>query len=154
MRRVLTAIAFATVLGSFPAMAQEIGRYTKSAAFDDIRFELGQAVIARGLAVQSEGDVGKMLDRTGADVGSDKPVYKNAQFVTVCSARYTRMLVEADPALAPNCPFVLYIYETVAKPGEVVVGFRRLDAGATAAGRKAVADVEAMLDGIVKDALK
>jgi uncharacterized protein (DUF302 family) len=127
---------------------------TKAAAFDDIRFELGNAITTRGLAVHAEGNLGKMLDRTGADVGSTRPIYKQAEFVEVCSAKYARLMVEADPALIGNCPFVFYVYERVEQPGRVVVGFRRLYPGVTPAGQKAVAETETMLDGIVRDAVK
>jgi uncharacterized protein (DUF302 family) len=149
----LSALLLALVALS-TAQAQEPGRYTTTAAFDDVRFDLGNAVLARGLSIQAEADLHAMLTRTGADVGSITPIYKHAQFITMCSARYTRLMLEADPSLVPNCPFVLYAYETVGRPGEVVVGYRRLAPGQTEAGRKAVAEVEAMLDGIVRDAVK
>jgi uncharacterized protein (DUF302 family) len=137
------------------AAAAEVGdSVTKTAAFDDVRFELGNAITMRGLAVHSEGNLGKMLERTGADVGSTKPVYKQAEFVEVCSAKYARLMVEADPALIGNCPFLFYVYERVDRSGEVVVGFRRLHTGTTASGQKAVAETEAMLDAIVRDAVK
>jgi uncharacterized protein (DUF302 family) len=127
---------------------------TSKAAFDDVRFELGNAITMRGLSVHSEGLIGKMLERTGADVGSTKPIYKQAEFVEVCSAKFARLMFEADPALIGNCPFMLYVYERADKPGLVVVGFRRLNGGATDTGRKATAETEAMLDAIVRDAVK
>ncbi len=153
-----TAIVYAAALGIMSCIAPvaaEVGDpVTKKAAFDDVRFELGNAITTRGLAVQMEGNLGKMLERTGADVGSTKPVYAHAEFVEVCSAKFARMMVEADPALIGNCPFVFYVYEHVDRPGSVVVGFRRLHPGVTASGQKAVAETEAMLDGIVRDAVK
>lgn len=137
------------------AAAADVGDpVTKKAAFDDVRFELSNAITTRGLSVHAEGNLGKMLDRTGADVGSTKPVYKQAEFIEVCSAKFARLMVEADPALMSNCPFLFFVYERVDRPGDVVVGFRRLHPGMTADGKKAVAETEAMLDAIVRDAVK
>ena len=145
-------LALVLMLCSAPAGAE--GPYTSKSAFDDVRFELGNAVIARGLSVHTEGNFGKMLERTGADVGSTKPVYKQAEFVEICSAKYARLMVEADPALMGNCPFMLYVYERADRPGEVEVGFRRLQPGISPAAQKAVSDTEAMLDAIARDAVK
>jgi uncharacterized protein (DUF302 family) len=143
------------LLGSvhLSAMAQDVKTYTSKRPFDEVRFELGNAVTQRGFAAHSEGNLSKMLERTGADVGATAVVYKNAEFITFCSARYTRKMVEADPANAGNCPFQVFAYETMAKPGEVVVGFRRLGTP-SAASRAAFVEIEAMLDGLVKDAVK
>ena len=152
MARLRLGLAFALALFSTPAVAE--GPYTSKAAFDDVRFELGNAVVSRGLAIHSEGNFGKMLERTGADIGSTKPVYKQAEFIEVCSAKYARAMVEADPALMGNCPFMLYVYERADRPGEVVVGFRRLHPSALPAGQKAVTETEAMLDAIVREAVK
>jgi uncharacterized protein (DUF302 family) len=144
-----------TALVTITAAAADVGNpVTKKAAFDDVRFELSNAIITRGLAVHAEGNLGKMLDRTGADVGSTKPVYKQAEFIEVCSAKFARLMVEADPALMSNCPFLFFVYERIDRPGDVVVGFRRLHSGMTADGKKAVSETEAMLDAIVRDAVK
>lgn len=153
----LAASVFAVVAVVAPASAaaDEFGVYITRSAFDDVVFELDNAVVSRGLAIHSSGNqFARMLERTGADVGSTKPVYKHATFTEVCSAKYARMMVEADPLLITNCPFVLFAYEHIDKPGEVTVGFRRLAPGATAAGKKAVNETEAMLDAIVRDAAK
>lgn len=152
MTRSLLGQAVALALMMTTAAAES--PYTSKAPFDDVRFELGNAVVARGLAVHSEGNFGRMLERTGADVGSTKPVYIKAEFMEVCSAKFARLMVEADPTLMGNCPFMLYVYERVDRPGEVVAGFRRLHPSSTLAGQKAVAETEAMLDAIVREAVK
>ena len=148
----IAAVAFAMSAGA--ASAQEVVTYISKKPFDEVRFELGNAVVARGLAVQSEGNVAKMLERTAADVGATKQIYKFSEYVQFCSAKFTRMMVEADPANVGNCPFMLFAYETVAKPGEVVVGYRKLGIGKGEPSKKVFAEIEAMLDGMVKDALK
>jgi uncharacterized protein (DUF302 family) len=141
-------------LGLGPSQAEDFGVRTTQAAFEDVRFELGNAIVARGLSVHSEGNFGRMLERTGADVGSTKDVFRQAEFVTVCSAKLSRQLVEADPALMSACPFVLYLYERADQVGLVTVGFRRLPLMTLPGTAFAIAAVETMLDGIVRDAVK
>ena len=128
---------------------------TTRASFADVVFELENAILTRGLAIHSTGNqFARMLERTGEAVGSTVVIYREATFVEICSAKLARQMVEAEPSLMGNCPFVLFAYELASQPGEVRVGFRRLMPGATAAGQKAVAETEALLDGIVRDAIK
>ncbi|HZT48206.1 MAG TPA: DUF302 domain-containing protein, partial [Hyphomicrobiaceae bacterium] len=78
-----------------------------------------------------------------------------AEFVTFCSAKLSRAMMEADPANIAYCPYVIFIYEAADRPGETVVGYRRpRPAGSDEASRKALADIDALLDGIVSDAVK
>jgi hypothetical protein len=149
------ATAAALVCLASAAAADEVRSYAKKAAFDDVKFELGNAIIARGLTVDHTGQIGRMLERTGADVGSTRPLYAHAEFVTFCSAKLSRAMMEADPANIAFCPYVIFIYEAADRPGETVVGYRRPQSAAgSEAARKSLADVDALLDGIVKDALK
>jgi uncharacterized protein (DUF302 family) len=138
-----------------PALGQDTVRtYPAKGSFDDVRFELGEAIVNRGYTPHSEGNLEAMLERTGADVGSTRQVYKRAEFVTFCSAKYTRALVEADPDGIAQCPFQLFVYETPGSPPAVVAGYRRLGTGKSDASKKAIAEIEALLDAIVKDAVK
>jgi uncharacterized protein (DUF302 family) len=148
------AILACLLLSLRPATAEPFGVHSRVGKFEDVRFELGNAIIARGLTVHSEGDFAKMLARTGAEVGSTKVIYKAAEFVAVCSAKYGRMLVEADPAMMGDCPFMFYVYERADQLGVITTGFRRLSPGATVNARRVVESVEAMLDGIAVDAIK
>lgn len=146
----LTALFFA--LG--PAAAQEVRTYSKKASYDDVRFELTNAIISRGLNIDINGNIGNMLDRTGADVGSDKPLYKSAEFFTFCSAKLSRKMMEADAMNIAFCPYVMFIYEGVGEPGVVVVGYRRPPMTGSPETKAALAEIDALLDGIARDALK
>ena len=139
-----------------PAFAQDIVTRTKQGTFDDVRFELGNAVIATGVSVQSEGNIAAMLGRTATDVGATETVYSRAEFIAFCSAKYSRAMMEADPTNIAFCPFVVFAYETKAKPGEIVVGYRRpvVPASQGPASVKAAADVDALLAKIVADTVK
>lgn len=137
-----------------PVRAQELRTYTKAAAYDDVRFDLNEAIVGKGLNIEQIGNIAQMLERTGADVGSTKPVYKHAEFFSFCSARLSRRMMEADPANIALCPYVVFIYEAVGKPGEIVVGYRRPAGGNAEASREALAAVDALLDGIAREATK
>jgi hypothetical protein len=136
------------------ASADEIRSYQKQATFDDVKFDLNNAIISRGFAIDFTGNIGNMLERTGPDVGSTKPIYKNAEFVGFCSAKLSRASMEADPANIGSCPYVIFIYEAAAKPGEVVVGYRRPVARGNDASLQALAQIDVLLDDIVKEAAK
>ena len=141
---------------STSAMAQGVVTRSKSGIFEDVRLDLGNAVIATGVSVQSEGNIAAMLGRTAADLGATSTVYSHAEFVAFCSAKYSRAMMEADPANIAFCPFVVFAYETKAQPGEIVVGYRRpiLAATQSPASIKAAADVDTLLAKIVADTLR
>lgn len=146
--------AMMAFLAAAPAVAQQVRTYETKADYDDVRFELENAIINRGLVIDFTGDIGGMLRRTGADVGSDSPVYKGAEFFTFCSAKLSRQMMEADATNIAFCPYVMFVYETVAEPGIVVVGYRRPPSTGNPETRAALAEVETLLDSIAEEALQ
>jgi hypothetical protein len=148
------AIAALLALCAPPALAQDLKTYGKKGSYEDVKFELNDAIIRRGLAIDYTGQINKMLERTGADVGSTKKIYANAEFFMFCSAKLSRDMIEADPANLGYCPYVIFLYEVADKPGEIVVGYRRPSPKGDAASQKALAAIDTLLDGIVKDAAK
>jgi Domain of unknown function DUF302 len=149
----LTIAALLTVCAR-PALAQDLKTYGKKGSYEDVKFELNDAIIRRGLAIDYTGHINKMLERTGADVGSTKKIYANAEFFMFCSAKLSRDMIEADPTNVGYCPYVVFLYEAAEKPGEIVVGYRRPQPNGDAASKKALTAIDALLDGIVKDAVK
>jgi hypothetical protein len=107
-------------LSGYPAKAQDIRSYAKIAPYEDVKFELTNAIINRGLVIDYTGQIGKMVERTGADVGSTKPLYVQAEFLTFCSAKLSRAMMEAELNNVGFCPYVMFIYEAA-----TVVGYRR-----------------------------
>ena len=151
------AIAFgATTMGADVANAEADAprKFRKKGTYDDVRFELNNAIIARGLNINTPGNIGEMLDRTGPDIGATKKIYKTAEYLTFCSAKLSRQMMEADPVNLTFCPFVIVIYETSDNPGEVVVAYRPLAAHGNAASKAAIAEAEKLLDGIAREATK
>jgi uncharacterized protein (DUF302 family) len=128
--------------------------YSKKDSYEDVKFELQNAIVSRGLVVDFNGNVGGMLERTGADVGSTTPIYKQAEYFTFCSAKLSRATMEADAANVGYCPYVIFVYETEAAPGTVHVGYRPPEPHGSDASRATLAEVIHLLDGIAQAAVK
>jgi len=155
------AVAFATVIAGLmhfalpiSALADDPGvtAYSVEADFADVRLDLADAVINRGFVIDYEAMIGDMLQRTAADVGANKTIYKDAQTVQFCSATLSRSVMEADPSNIAFCPYVLFVYERADRPGTVTVGFRRQPESGSDESRKALAAVNALLDEIAREA--
>lgn len=153
-KRAVAAIAFLIAFSAAGAGADDVRVYAKRASFEDAKFDLTNAIIARGLTIDQTGQIGRMLERTGPDVGSTKPLYTQAEFLTFCSAKLSRTMMEADLVNIGFCPYVVFLYEAAGKPGETVIGYRRPAAGGSDGSRKALADIDALLDDIVREAVK
>jgi uncharacterized protein (DUF302 family) len=128
--------------------------YAKRAKFEDVRDDLKLAIEAKGLVIDYHSFINRMLERTGKDVGSTRKLYADAQAFVFCSAALSRKTMEADPANVAMCPYSIVVYESVAKPGEVSVSYRRpWRPDGTSASKAALAEVEKLLDGIAREAL-
>jgi uncharacterized protein (DUF302 family) len=159
VRWLAAAVSVALVLCLFApnwvlAQGTSLKLYSKKSTYDDARFELENAIIKRGLIIDLNGQVSKMLERTGADVGSTKPIYKRAEYFVFCSAKLSRAAMEADPINLGVCPYVIFIYETATAPGKVQMGYRRPHLQGSAKSRTALRAVERLLGDIVRDAMK
>jgi uncharacterized protein (DUF302 family) len=133
-------------LSTIAAAASDSVTYTRKGA------DLESAIIQEGLKIDYTGNIAAMLQRTGPDVGSNRPVYQNAEFFTFCSAKLSRAMMEADPANMAQCPYVVFMYQRAATTKEVTVGYRKV----TVAGRgsKALEEINKLLDRIAKAAVK
>jgi uncharacterized protein (DUF302 family) len=153
---VLRAAAILAGLGLLPTVAQEIVTRSKTGDFDDVRMDLNSAILATGVTIQSQGNIAAMLGKTASDLGATETVYARAEFVAICSAHFSRTLMEADPTNVAFCPFTVFAYEAKAKPGEIVVGYRPVQVPASQGERaKAAADaVNKLLAGIVEQTVK
>lgn len=153
-KRSMTLFA-ALSLASLVAAAQPVVTYSKTGVkFDDVRDAARLAIENRGLVVDYQAQIGKMLERTGGDVGSPKPLYADAQTLQFCSAKLSRKTMEAYIGNVVMCPYSIVVYATAAKPDEVFVAYRRLSSpGGGPASRQALNEVEALLDAIAKEAV-
>ncbi len=136
-----------------PAFASDSVMYTrKGATYEDVRTDLESAIIQEGLKIDYTGNIAGMLQRTGPDVGSNQPVYQNAEFFTFCSAKLSRAMMEADPANMAQCPYVVFMYQRAATVNEVTVGYRKV--AVAGRGAKSLEEINKLLDRIAKTATK
>jgi uncharacterized protein (DUF302 family) len=151
------AAALLLPLAASPLAAQGVAGqyvtvYTVEGAFEDVRLDLEDAIINRGLVIDYEAFVGAMLERTADDVGADRQLYTHADTLQFCSATLSRKTMEADPLNLAFCPYIVFAYEEVGKEGTINVGFRRLPEAGDEESRAALLEVNALLDEIVRDA--
>ena len=112
-------------------------------SFEDAAFAVESEIVGRGLVIDHVSHVGDMLNRTGADVGSDVTIFDQADVLTFCSAVISRKVMEADPMNIAHCPYGIFIAE---RDGEVMVGHRTYPEGP-------MQEVQALLDDIVREAV-
>ena len=128
--------------------------YSKNANFDDARDDLRLAIEGKGLVIDYQSFVNRMLERTGKDIGSARRLYVDAQAFVFCSAALSRKTMEADPANVSLCPYSIMVYATVREPGKVHVSYRRpWRSDGSPASKAALKEVERLLDGIAREAL-
>lgn len=119
--------------------------YETEDSFDNVAFAIETAIVGAGLVVDHVSHTGEMLERTRADVGSDKVLFTQADVFSFCSSTISRQVMEADIANIQHCPYGIFVYETPDKPGVITVGHRAYDG--------TMEPVEALLESIVKEAL-
>ena len=124
------------------AIAQDAITYPFDGSFEDASFAIENAIIDRGLVIDYTSHVGDMLNRTGADVGSDVAIFDNAQIFLFCSAAVSRRVMEADPMNIMHCPYGIFVADM---GGEVMIGHRDYPDGP-------MQEVEALLDAIILEA--
>lgn len=145
MKQPLIAMTFSLALAS-SAFADTAVTYTTDESFDDVVFGLESAILDQGLVIDSISHVGEMLARTGADVGSDKVVFLNADVYSFCSATVSRKVMEADPMNIQFCPYGIFVMVKPETPEETQIGYRVMPDGP-------MKDVEALLDTITRTAI-
>ena len=150
MKKLLTLTLSAALLAT-PAMAdshamQETDHavtYAFDGDFDDATFSVETAIVGKGLVIDYVSHTGDMLERTKGDVGSDVTIFDAADIFLFCSAQTSREVMETDPMNIAFCPYGIFVTD---KEGEVRIGYRKYPDGD-------MQKVQALLDGIVKDAM-
>jgi uncharacterized protein (DUF302 family) len=148
------ALAFIAWLPAPAAEPEPVVSYARKAKFEDVRDDLKAAIESRGLVIDFESHIHRMLERTGKDLGATARPYADAQAFVFCSARLSRRMMEADPANVAFCPYTITVYATAQAPDRVVVAYRRpWRPGGSPDSQAALREVEALLDGLAREAL-
>jgi len=144
MRLLISAAALACA--ALSAHADAPVTYVVNQSFDDVVFGLENAVIGQGLVIDSVSHTGDMLERTKADVGSDKTIFLKADIFSFCSAALSRKVMEADPMNVQFCPYDIFVLQFPDNPDQTTIGYRTFPEGP-------MKEVEALLDAIARDAV-
>ncbi|WP_224825735.1 DUF302 domain-containing protein [Cognatishimia sp. MH4019] len=139
-----TQLIAALCLAAAPAFADGLTTYPFEGSFDDATFAVESAIVGQGLVIDYVSHTGEMLNRTGADVGSDVQLFTAADIFLFCSATLSRKVMEADPANIAHCPYGIFVTD---KDGSVEIGYRHYPEGP-------MQEVQAPLDSIVQKALE
>lgn len=141
MKKIARTMVMAAAIAA-PAVAQDVITYDFDGSFDDATFAVESAIVDRGLVIDFVSHVGDMLNRTGADMGSDEVIFADAEIFLFCSAAVSRRVMEADPMNLVHCPYSIFVAE---REGTVILGHRTYPDGP-------MQEVEALLDAIIIEA--
>lgn len=131
------------VLSLSPAMAQEAVMHDFDGSFEDATFGVESAIIGAGLVIDYVSHTGEMLNRTGADTGSDVVIFDHADIFLFCSAVVSRRVMEADPMNIVHCPYKIFVTQ---RDGAVQVGYPTYPDGP-------MQQVQALLNDLTQDAV-
>lgn len=145
----VSAVSLSAMAAARAADPAQVRIYKVQGNFANVKDNVANAIAKRGFVIDYTAHIGAMLDRTAKDVGATKKIYAAAEAVQFCSATVSRRTMEADPANIVFCPYVIAIYALAADPKTIYVAYRRPHG----AGQRTLAEVDALLDGIVREAL-
>ncbi len=158
MRLILFALSACLALGAgAPAEARsraQVVIYSVQDRFENVRQDLSDAILKRGLVIDYTAQIGAMLDRTAKDVGATKRIYADAQALQFCPAALSRRVMEADPEDIAFCPYALVVYTLANDAKTTYVGYQLLPRGGSRPTRAAVRAVNRLLDDIAREAAK
>ena len=131
------------LFAAMPAFAQGTVTHPFDGSFEEATFGVESAIIDQGLAIDFVSHVGGMLNRTAADVGSDKQLFEAGYVFLFYPAVLSRKVMEADPLNIAHCPYGVFATEI---EGMVTVGCQELPDGP-------MKEVQARLDVVAPEAV-
>lgn len=153
MLAMMLASAICVTLPQAEASEDPYTIFKTKGAFEDVAQDLEDAIVDKGLVIQQKGMLGEMLDRTSKAVGEES-IYKNARYLTFCSAKLSHAATRADPNNITICPYSVFVYERQGTQDEIVVGFRKAVGGKSPESLKALEAINVLLEEIARDALQ
>lgn len=132
------------------ADAELLTTRTVKRAFAEVRDDLNNAIINKGLKVDLNGKIGDMLKRTAADIGAKGELYSEAEYFTFCSAQLSRAMMDADPLNMGLCPYVMFLYKRTGSD-DITVGYKAMPIRGNDGSKIALEKINALLDAILKE---
>lgn len=141
-------IALSLFVNSSLVLADDwVSRKQVAGSFAEVKEAVVMAIENRGLVVNYTSHIADMLNRTGADLGTARKIYEQAEILEFCSAGLSRKMMEIDPHNIVMCPFSLSVYAVPGEAGKVWIAFRKPQG-------KAAPMVSEMLEGLVSEATR
>ena len=122
--------------------------YSTKGNYQDVKFDLVDAIEARGLVISYTAYAANMLARTSDAVGASTKAYDNAEILLFCKADLTYKLTIANPHNLVLCPYSISIYTLVHAPDTIYLSIRRPDLQVAE-----YASIHSLLEGIIADVL-
>jgi len=153
-RSLASVLWFALMAGAGDAGAQTPGVaiHSVKGSFEDVKERVVMAIEARGMVLNYTAKIGDMLERTGRDIGRDRPIYAKAELLEFCSAKLSRDAMEADARNIVFCPYAIAVYSMQRDSKQVYVSYRKLGMLGSERSLKALRAVDRMLQEIVREA--
>jgi uncharacterized protein (DUF302 family) len=120
--------------------------------FENIRDNVRNAIIERGMNIASELHASEMLNRTAPDLGIERNVFLNAVSIEFCSAMISHKLVMAHASNMVLCPFTISIYVLSEDPAKVFVAYKPPTAGDESS--EVLEEIKSLLQAIVTESLE
>jgi uncharacterized protein (DUF302 family) len=127
--------------------------YKVKAKFEDVRDQLKSSITGKGIKINNVSFIGKMLIRTGKDLGFKKEVFTQAQAFEFCTATHSRFMMEADPHNIVFCPYIISVYELANEKGKVYLSYRRPSVFGSESAKQSLQNVEKLMDEIAQETL-
>lgn len=124
--------------------------YSAVGVFEDVRDDISDAILERGMVISSVSRVGEMLQRTGKDLGDSRPIYLEAEVLEFCNAAISRRALKADPHSIVYCPYKIAVYSLPDTPERIYLAYPKLRASVAGESETALNAVEDMLRGIIE----
>lgn len=137
------------------ATGKHMVTYTSKQDFDFVKSAINEAIIEKGLVINTTSHIGDMLERTGKVVKDAKHIFIKAESYEFCSATVSRLTMEADPHNIVFCPYIISVYVLPDEPNKTYISFRKPEADTpTPASKAALMEVEKLLRSIVEEAIQ
>ena len=125
--------------------------YVVNSSYEFVRDDLELAITGRGIKVNNISHIGRMLARTGKDLGASKKIFEHAEAFEFCSATVSRGTMEADPHNIVFCPYIIAVYSLPGEKDKTYVSFRRPTLVGDKASKASLRKVEALMKSIAEE---
>ncbi len=153
IRHLLLSLLIGLATTTRAAEPAHLKLYTANGNFSDVKQDVALAIESRGFVLERTLHIGEMLERTGKDLGTGKPIYRQAEALQFCPASVSRRTMEADPTNIVFCPYTIVVYTLPNEADKVYVGYRCPEPVGSPDSRAALRAVQDLLDAIVREAL-